>query len=125
MKDELQLLRGLHPGIILDRKLKEMNLSKGRFALSIDEYPQTLGAITRGKRSMNVPLAMKIEHALGLTEGYLMILQIFYDISEEKRKQNSTHRHDLSKLRPALFWDTDIKKVDWIRQRKSIIKRVR
>lgn len=124
MKEDLTILKGIHPGIILDRKLKEKKLSKGQFALSIHEYPQTLGAITKGKRSMNTPLAMKIENALGIAEGFFMTLQIFYDIKEEKRKQNENRHPDLSKLRPALFWDTDITKIDWHQQRRAIIERV-
>lgn len=124
MNQELDLLKGIHPGIILERKLKEISLSKGAFALSIQEYPQTLGAITKGKRHMNTPLALKIESALNLPEGYLMTLQIFYEIKEAKRKLYEHIHPDLSQLRPGLFWDTDIKKIDWQRQRKAIIQRI-
>ena len=124
MNDELSLLKGLHPGFILDRKLKERKLSKGPFAISLNEYPQTLGAITNGKRGMNTALALKIEHALGLTEGFFMILQVFYEIKEEKLKQNRNAHPDFLKLRPGLFWDTDISKIDWNRQHKAVIQRV-
>jgi addiction module HigA family antidote len=123
MHKELSLLKGIHPGIILASKLKERNLSKGAFALSIKEYPQTLGAITKGKRNMNTPLALKIEEALDLPEGYFMTLQVFYEIKEAKQKQANSHP-DLSKLRSGLFWDTDMKKIDWSRQRKAVIERI-
>jgi hypothetical protein len=53
MQNEISILKGIHPGIVLDRKLKECKPAKGPFALSINEYPQTLGAITKEKRSMN------------------------------------------------------------------------
>jgi len=37
----------------------------------------------------------------------------------------SEHMHpDLSMLRPGLFWDTDMKKIDWQRQRKAVIQRI-
>jgi antitoxin HigA-1 len=124
MNQELALLKGIHPGIILARKLKERNLSKGAFALSIQEYPQTLGTITKGKRHMNTPLALKIEEALNLPEGYFMTLQIFYEIKETKRKRNEHSHPDLSRLRPGLFWDTDLNKMDWHRQRTAVIQRV-
>lgn len=45
MNQELEILKGIHPGVIVERKIKERKLSKGRFALMINEYPQTLGAI--------------------------------------------------------------------------------
>jgi addiction module HigA family antidote len=124
MFNEISILKGIHPGIILDRKLRERKLRKRRFALSIDEYPQTLSAITKGKRSINTPLAIKIEHALGLEEGYFMTLQVFYDIKEEKRKQHQNVHPDLSLIRPGLFWDTDIKRIEWQTQSRAVIERV-
>lgn len=124
MDQALELLKGIHPGIILERKIKERKLSKGRFALMINEYPQTLGAITKGKRSMNTALAMKIEHELDLPEGFFMILQVFYDIKQEKKKRSKTSHPDLSKLRRGLFWDTDLDKIDWHQQKRAVIQRV-
>ncbi|MCW3118023.1 MAG: plasmid maintenance system antidote protein [Chitinophagaceae bacterium] len=123
MKDELDILKGIHPGLVLERKLKEQNLAKGRFALSLHEYPQTLTAISKGKRSMNTALALRIEEALGLEEGYFMTLQVYYDIKQEKLKRKRL-LPDLSKLRPVIFWDTNIETIDWQRQYKAVIRRV-
>jgi antitoxin HigA-1 len=123
MNQELEILKGIHPGIVLDRKIKERKLSKGRFALMINEYPQTLGAITKGKRSMNTPLALKIEQELNLEEGFFMTLQVFYEIKQEKRKIEKA-RPDFSKLRRGLFWDTDMEKIDWQLQKRAVIQRV-
>lgn len=124
MINEISILKGIHPGFVLDRKLKERKLRKRPFALSIDEHPQTISAITKGKRGINTPLALKIERALGLEEGYLMTLQIFYDIKEEKRKQQQHARPNLSLIRPGLFWDTDINKIEWITHRQAVIERI-
>jgi plasmid maintenance system antidote protein VapI len=123
MITQLDLIKGIHPGFILERELKRRQLRKGRFALSIQEFPQTLGAITKGKRAMNTTLALKIEKALELEEGYFMVLQVYYDIEQEKQKQNAEHP-DLTKLRPVLFWDTKIETVNWQKQKKAVIKRV-
>ncbi len=123
MKSNLQQLKGIHPGFVLERELEKRHLRKGVFALSLQEYPQTLTAITKGKRGMNTLLALKIEEALGLEEGYFMILQVYYDIEQEKKKQNKL-RTDLPQLRPVLFWDTKINTIDWEKQKKAIIKRV-
>ena len=123
MKSNLQILKGMHPGFVLERELEKRHLRKGIFALSLQEYPQTLTAITKGKRGMNTSLALKIEEALGLEEGYFMILQVYYDIEQEKKKQNKL-RTDLPRLRPVLFWDTKINTINWDKQKKAIIKRV-
>ena len=70
MLSSIKLIKGIHPGFILDRELKKHHIAKGRFALSLNEYPQTLVSITKGKRNMNTALALKIEKALGMEEGY-------------------------------------------------------
>ena len=124
MGNELSILKGLHPGVVLERELQKRKLSKGRFAISIDEYPQTLSAILKGKRSMNTSLALKIEEALNKEEGYFMTLQVFYDIKELKSKAKEAQSPNLSILRKVLFWDTDINKIDWKRQKKAVIQRV-
>jgi len=121
---DLFLLRGLHPGFVLERELNKRKLSKGRFALSINEFPQTLSAISAGKRNMNTALAMRIEEALKIAEGYFMTLQIFYEIKEERKKLDKNYQPDLSKLRSVLFWDTKIEKIDWRQQQTAVIKRV-
>jgi hypothetical protein len=53
-----------------------------------------------------------------------MILQIFYEIKEEKRKQYSNQHPDLSKLRAILFGDTQMEKIDWQQQKRAVIQRV-
>jgi len=123
MKSELNQLKGIHPGLVLERELNKRHLRKGSFALSLQEYPQTLTAITKGKRGMNTALSLKIERALGLEEGYFMILQVYYEIEEEKRKQHISWTN-LPQLRPVLFWDTKMASLDWEKQKKAIIKRV-
>jgi plasmid maintenance system antidote protein VapI len=123
MKSELNQLKGIHPGLVLERELNKRHLRKGFFALSLQEYPQTLTAITKGKRGMNTALSLKIERALGIEEGYFMILQVYYEIEEEKRKQNISWTN-LPQLRPVLFWDTKMASLDWEKQKKAIIKRV-
>jgi plasmid maintenance system antidote protein VapI len=123
MKTNLSLIKGIHPGLILERELKLRHMHKGPFAISLDEYPQTVVSITKGKRRMNTNLALKIEKALGIDEGYFMTLQVFYDIKELKKKQYKLHP-DFTKLRRVLFWDTKMDSIDWEKQKNAIIKRV-
>jgi plasmid maintenance system antidote protein VapI len=123
MFETISIIKGVHPGIILEQELKRRKIGKSQFALSVNEYPQILGDITKAKRKMNPALSLKIEAALGMEEGYFMILQTFYDIEQEKKKQHQA-QPNLKKLRPVLFWDTTIEKIDWEKQKISIIKRV-
>ena len=123
MINNISIIKGIHPGLILARELEQRHLKKGQFALSLKEFPQTLVSITKGKRKMNTALALKIEKALGLEEGYFMILQMYYDIEMEKRKRHS-EQPDLTKLRPVLFWDTKMETINWTKQKRAVIKRV-
>lgn len=123
MNTEISIIKGIHPGFVLERELQQRHLKKGQFALSLQEFPQTLVAITKGKRRMNTALAMKIEKALGIEEGYFMILQVYHDIEQEKLKQD-TKKPDLSKLRKGIFWDTNIETIKWEKYKKGVIQRV-
>jgi plasmid maintenance system antidote protein VapI len=124
MNRSIDTLKGIHPGLALERELKKRGLAKGPFALSINEFPQNISAIAKGKRGMNTPLAMRIEKALGLEEGFFMTLQVFYEIKEEKRRQEEPIKPNLKLLRPALFWDTQLDKIDWKRQKRAVVERV-
>lgn len=74
---------------------------------------------------MNPALAIKVEKALGLEEGYFLILQAFHDIEQEKLRQRlSRGKPNLSKLRRGLFWDTDINQINWVHQRRAVIERI-
>ena len=124
MNTTIEILKGLHPGLFLQRELNKRKLRSGHFAESIGEHPQTLSAIIRGRRSMNIPLSLRIERALGLEEGFLMTLQVHYDISEEKRRLSTNNRPDCSKFRSTLFWDTSFEHIDFIAHKRYIINRV-
>ena len=122
MNEQLTILKGIHPGQFLDRELRRRSLKSKELALAVGE--QTLSAIIRGKRAMNTPLSLRIERNLQLDEGLLMQLQVFFEIEQEKRKQASQHHPDLSKFRPALFWDTTIDRIDWTNNRRYAIQRI-
>lgn len=122
MNSQLFKYKGIHPGIILERELQKRSLKKRPFALALGEFPQTLNDITKGKRSIPVALALKIEKELELEEGTVVLLQSYYDIEKEKSKKQKLP--DLSIFRESLFWDTDIRKIDWSKQYKAVIQRV-
>jgi addiction module HigA family antidote len=123
MNSNLNILKGIHPGLVIERELKKRKLRKNSFALKLQEYPQTLTAITKGRRGITTSLALKIEKELGFDEGFLMMLQVYFDIEVEKKKQIQ-NTPNLKLIRPVLFWDTKFENIDWIKQKKVVIKRV-
>ncbi|MBC7488378.1 transcriptional regulator [Pedobacter sp. JCM 36344] len=124
MFQKLSILKGLHPGFFIEHELKKRKLSKRQFAISLHEYPQTIGAITKGNRAMNINLSLRIEKALGLEEGFLMTLQAFYDIKKEKEIQKIVTTPDLKLIRPLLFWDIKMDNIDWDLHKEFVIERI-
>ncbi len=120
----IAIIKGIHPGIILERELKKKGIPKRRFAISINEYPQLLGDITKSKRKINPSLSIRIGKALGLDESFFSILQAYYDIKQEKEKQSHLVHPDLKEFRPVVFWDTDIKTINWEKNKLSVIRRI-
>ena len=124
MNRTIEILKGLHPGLFLQRELGNRKLKSGQFAESIGEHPQTLSAIIRGRRSMNTPLSLRIEQALGLEEGFLMTLQVYHDIAKEKHKLSQNNHPNITKFRPTLFWDTTLERIDFTAHSRYVINRV-
>ncbi|RZK21925.1 MAG: addiction module antidote protein, HigA family [Flavobacterium sp.] len=123
MEASLEQFKGIHPGMILERELKKRKLKKGPFALSLQIYPQTINEITKGRRGLTPAMALRIDEALGLEDGTMLVLQAYHEIKLEKEKRIKNHPN-LDLFRKILFWDTDIEKIDWNKQASSIIKRI-
>ena len=124
MKHSLDTYKGIHPGRIIDRKLKSLNLSQRSFARNIGEHSQSINAVITGRRPLTTELSIKIERALGYEEGFLLVLQAYFNVVEYKRKEASASVTGFPNIRKILFWDTDFDKIDWGRYRKAVIQRV-
>lgn len=123
MNAHFEKYKGIHPGKILERELKKRSIKQRPFALSLNEHPQTFNAIIKGKRGINTSLALKIERELHLEEGTFVLLQAYSDIKKIK-EMGKKETPNLSVLSKSLFWDTDIKYIDWQRQYREVINRV-
>lgn len=125
MLPDIIKLKGVHPGAVLSRELKKRGLESKQFALSLGEYPQTINAINKGRREINPALSIKLGNALGVCEEYFMLLQAYYEIEKVKKELlKNQQKPDLTKIRPVLFWDTDMNKINWQKQKKAIIQRI-
>jgi antitoxin HigA-1 len=122
MNTILNQIKGIHPGKFIDRELKKRGYNQRRYAIFLCEHPQTLNAIIKGRRSMNTELSVKIENTLDLEQGFLMTLQVFYDIKLLNLDVN--YKPDFSKLREGIFWDTSFDKIDWKLMKRAVITRV-
>lgn len=124
MVPEISKIRGIHPGAVLRRELKNSGIKKKELAVRIDEYPQTISAIITERRGINPMLSVKLGNFFNVDATYFMLLQAYYDVEIAIRNRNQTNKPDLNKIREILFWDTDISKIDWQKQAPYVLLRV-
>lgn len=121
MIPEIQKIKGLHPGIILDKILKDQEIEKKNLCSEIREFPQTLSAVCKTKRSVTPLLSIKLGKYFGIDESYFAVLQAEYDVAS---LENKLEKNNKPKLRKVLFWDTDFEKINWEKNKISVIRRV-
>jgi plasmid maintenance system antidote protein VapI len=126
MLPDISKIKGAPPGAVLARELKKRGLESRQFALSMGEYPQTINAISKGRCRMNPALSIKLGEKLGAEPEYFMLLQAYYEV-EKLRKENilkTQAKPNMGIIPKVLFWDTDIDKIDWQRQKNAVICRI-
>jgi len=112
-------------GTILKRILQKENLSQKEIAGKTAIYPQRINDLINGKRKFTPELSFRLSKALGLsTLGFFYLIQTNHDIYCCEDEQEKKHTPDLTKLKRALFWDSEMKKINWKRSAYHIIKRV-
>ena len=124
MRYSIENLKGMHPGALIKHELNRKKISQRKFAASIDEHWQILNAVINEKRGISLTTALKVEKVLGYDEGFLMILQVYYDIEQQKHKQVRRTLRGIPDIRRIIFWDTDFDSIDWAASKESIISRV-
>jgi len=125
MLPEINDIKGIHPGAVLEREFRKRGIKKSVFAREAGIYPGIITDITKQRRGMNARLAIRIENALGAEEGYFMILQVYYNIAREKNKIIlKKPKPDFSVIRKVLFWDVNFDNIDFSTRKRYVIERV-
>lgn len=124
MLPAIDKIKGLPPGTILERELSLRNIKKADLASSINELPQLISYICKGTRGITPKLSLKLDRYFGADDGYFLILQTYYQIAQEKKSDAPHEQPDLSKINPAIFWDTRFDQLDWRQHQKMIIQRI-
>ena len=124
MRYSIENVKGMHPGALIKHELNRKKISQRKFAASIDEHWQILNAVINEKRGISLGTALKVEKVFGYDEGFLMILQVYYDIEKRKQKQIRSTLKGVPAIRRIIFWDTDFDSIDWAASKESVISRV-
>ncbi len=121
--DMIKAYKGIAPGKVLSNELKRQGMSQRKLALETGEHYQTISAIIAGRRRIPLALCVKLDSILHFDEGFFAVIQTYYEVG--KIKEDEMHAYgEIPSIRPVVFWDTDIDKLDWKSNKQFIIKRV-
>ncbi len=121
MLPDIKTVKGIHPGLILERELKNRNIKKSTLARDLKISSGIITDITKQRRGINASLSIRLGRYLHTEEAYFSLLQTYYQLKKEQSKQRK--KVDIQ-LRPALFWDIDLDQLDFERHKRQIIIRV-
>ena len=124
MDNRISIIKGLHPGKLIERDLKKKGITQRVLAKDTGIFYQAINAIITGRRNITTEQALKIETVLGYEEGFLSILQSYYEIKQYKEKELTNLYTGSPNIRKILFWDTDFDKINWGKYKKAVIQRV-
>lgn len=100
-KKELIPLFATHPGEMLRDELKEHGFTQKRFAQETGIKPSVLSETIKGKRSISLNVAVKLENALGIPAEIWMNMQTQYDLDTAKIAERDNQRETVSLTIPV------------------------
>ena len=110
--------------LLLKREIRKRGLKNKDLASLVNEHAQTISAILKEKRNITPRLSIKLGTKLGVDSDYFMLLQASYDVKKAQSESIKQTKPNLANIRKTLFWDTDFNKIDWIKNKRAIIKRI-
>ncbi len=124
MDRRLNIIKGIFPGNLVKRDMKKASMTQRALANQSSIPYQTINAFLSGKRNLTIEQALKIEKQLGYDEGFLSILQTYYEIKSHKDTALANLYPGKPLIRKNLFWDYDFDKINWGKNKKAVIERI-
>lgn len=97
-KDDNQAYKIFHPGIRLKEELKSRGISQKDFASIINVPPSRLSELIKGKRSMTLSLAEKIQNVFFIPMSEWIEMQAKYDVYVKSLNQESCEEYEATNL---------------------------
>lgn len=124
MIQNINILKGVHPGLLIKRELTSRNISQRSLAKNTQIPYQTINAIICGRRNLTTQQSIAIEKFFSLDDGFLAIIQTLYDREQYIIHQQSRKHQTPPNVRKILFWDTEWDKINWSKHKDAVIYRV-
>ena len=125
MFPKIERIKGMHPGTVLKWALNKYNIHASQLSEEISEHKQTLSAILNEKRGVNPSLSIKLGSYFKIKPEYFILIQAEYEVQCAINAQSENDQLPKPKIRKVIFWDTDFEKLDWRKNKKAIIARVK
>lgn len=123
---QFEIYKGINPSIIIMKMLERKNMTQKQLAEQTGIQKQTLNAILKNRREIPISLSIRLDEQLGFDTGFFAILQAYYTAENLRRKALAKKLENKQKplIRPVVFWDVDIDRLDWASQKDFIMERV-
>lgn len=69
-----------HPGVFLAKEIYKLGITKAEASRLMGMFPHRFSEISRGKRSISIPIALRLEKTFGFDPEYWMTLQLKHDL---------------------------------------------
>lgn len=121
MLPDIDIVKGVHPGLILERELSKRKIRKSQLAGELGISSGIITDITKQRRGINPALSIRLGRFFEISEEYFGLLQTYYVLRLEQKKQI---KHINLSLRSSLFWDVNFEDIDYKRNKSFVIIRV-
>ena len=125
MYEQYLQLSNIPCGAVLNRIMTKEGISQSQLAERSGIVRQRICDYLANRRRITVEASLNLEKVLRIdTKGFFYRIQANHDIYTCLKEQTEKHHPNLNHYRKAVFWDTDIKILDWDKNRPWIIRRV-
>lgn len=127
MRSNYLLYKGISVGLIIKKDLRRMGMTQKALSSSIDMPYRKLNRLINGNGYFEDFYAEKIEKLLDYERFFIIGLQ---KLEKEAHSQDIQSRRmvesaNIPEIRQCVFWDIDMRSLDWIKHKRFIIDRVR
>ena len=124
MYEQYLQLSNIPCGAVLNRIMTKEGISQSQLAERSGIVRQRICDYLANRRRITVEASLNLERALQIgISGFFYRIQANHDIYICMQEQAKTYHPDLDRYRRALFWDTDMEKLDWDNNCHWIIRR--
>ena len=124
MYEQYLQLSNIPCGAVLNRIMTKEGISQSQLAERSGIVRQRICDYLANRRRITVEASLNLERALHIgISGFFYRIQANHDIYICMQEQARTYHPDLDRYRRALFWDTDMEKLDWDNNRHWVIRR--